>query len=235
MKVARGFFMSRNYCVLTPIPTVLNEIFKKIREREPDWTIQFDPSLTYTDAVRGVRAVRSAMQIEQGQTLPLFSYNVAPCIPYAIERRQYPKDPRPSGTFTLEEAMAVQVKRYKSRQCTIGIPFKLYFGDVVGAKTFEVMYSCDASVDEIKHVVVDLPKIGKFQYNLQWDDLSEVTYSKNDNHYVEVSSTLHVYGEFITLLDITDKLILQIHETINDMRHEDVIFSDKIIKPKINT
>jgi len=228
--------MSRNYCVLTPIPTILSEIFKAIREKEPDWTIQFDPSLTYTDAVRGVRAVRSAMQITEEQTLPLFSYNVAPCIPYAIERRQFPKDPKPEGrTFTLDEAMAVRVKNYRARQCTIGIPFKLYFGDVVGAKTFEVMYSCDASIDEIKHVKVNLPKIGVFQYNLQWDDLAEVTYSKNDNHYVEVSSTLHVYGEFITLIDVESRLILQIHETIRDLRYNDLVFSDKMILPKLDS
>ena len=225
--------MSRNYVVLTPIPTILNKVFQAVKEKEPDWTIQFDPTLSYTEAVRGVRATRSSLQISQEQTLPLFTYNIAPCIPYAIERRQYPRDNRPRPeTFQLDPDFSTEVKRYKSRQCTIGVPFKLYFGDVVGAKTFEVMYSCDASVDEIKHVKVDLPKIGTFQYNLQWDDLSEVTYSKNDNHYVEVSSTLHVYGEFITLLDMTAKMILKIHETIRDINHPDIVFSDKLISSK---
>ena len=225
--------MSRNYIVLTPIPTILNKIFLTIKEREPDWTIQFDPTLSYTEAIRGVRATRSSLQISQEQTLPLFTYNIAPCIPYAIERRQYPKDNRPRPeTFELDPDFTKEVKEYKSRQCTIGVPFKMYFGDVVGAKTFEVMYSCDASIDEIKHVVVELPKFGRFQYNLQWDDLSEVTYNKNDNHFVEVSSTLHVYGEFVTLLDVTAKMILKIHEMIKDLNHPSIVFSDKIILPK---
>ena len=50
---------NRDYIVLSPIPTILNEMFQEFSKREPDWTFMFDPSLTYTDAVRGVRAFQT--------------------------------------------------------------------------------------------------------------------------------------------------------------------------------
>ena len=91
------------------------------------------------------------------------------------------------------------------------------------------MYACDAGLDEVKHVYVDLPRIGKFEYNLLWEDLEQVSYNKEDNHYVEVSSTLHLYGEFVTLLDYKAKPIYTIQETIADLINKSKVYSHKYL------
>lgn len=213
--------------VVTPISLILSEFIKNLKSMEPDWSFQFDPTLTYETSIRGVRAVRSALQIEQKQTLPLFTYNIAPVIPWTMQKKQF--------DYVLDSEISNQYEKIKGRFTSIGISFKIYFGDVVGEKTFESLYVCDASINELKEFTVDLPRVGTFRYWAQWENLEEVTYQKDNNHYTEVSGKLHVYGEMITLLGTKVKTILKIRETLKDLIHPEVTYLQKMIVASVNS
>lgn len=212
------------WTVLTPIPVIMDEILNQIKTIYPDCTFKFDPTLTYEESIKGVRALKSAFDISKEQVFPLMTFTLGVLKPYEIPRKQFPH--ARNNTPPL-----FQGKDYKSRYCSFDVPFKWYYSDIIASKTFEVMFATETSINLVKNVFVDLTDIGTFEYQVIWDfmGLETVAYNKQNNLYMSCDGKFVVTGEFIMLSDLPVKYIEEINLRIRNFVHRtQIIESAKI-------
>lgn len=209
-----------NWTVLTPIPIIMEEILNQIKTLYPDCTFKFDPTLTYEESIKGVRALRSAFDITNEQVFPLMTFTLGVLKPYEIPRKQFPQVRNSTNPL-------FQGKDYKSRYCSFEVPFKWYYSDIIASKTFEVMFATETSINLVKNVFVDLNDIGTFEYQVVWDfmSLESVSYNKQNNLYMSCDSKFTVTGEFVMLSDVPVKYIEEI-----DLRIKNFIYRTKMIE-----
>lgn len=213
-----------NWTVLTPVPLVCNEILNQISVLYPDATYKFDPTLTYEESIRGVRAMRSAFDVTKEQVFPLMTFSLEVLKPYEIMKRHYP---------IQKDIPNLVAKNYKSRHCAFNLNWRWYYSDIVASKTFEVMFCAETSINLVKDVKLSWSGIGDFMYQVVWpyDGLTSVTYNKQDNLYMSIDGTAQVFGEFICLQDMDSKLIGEIDLKIKDFTNRTVIYDSAVIKP----
>lgn len=195
-----------NYHVLTPIPLILKALIDAIKAEFPNWSFQFDPSLTYTEAIKGIRAVRSSMKLSQQKAMPLFTYNTMPLVQSeTLPRKKYP--------FTkLWPIQPGYTPDYKSRNCQMEIPWKLYTKDAVDMNTFQTLFATEATFNySVQKVSVNLPELDPFTYQVFWQPLEANNFNKEDNVFQEVSSSLKIHGEFVVAKDVPLALIQHIN------------------------
>jgi len=199
------------WTVLTPIPLICNEILLGIQGLYPDVSFKFDPTLTYEESVKGVRAMRSAMDVSTEQLFPLFTYNLGVLKPYEVVRKQFPHMRNEVDPF-------FQGKDFKSRYCSFEIPWKWYYSDIIASKTFEVMFATETSINLVKAVTLEFTDIGVFEYQVVWDfmGLESVSYNKTNNLYMSCDGKCLVTGEFIMLADTPVKYIEEIELHIKE-------------------
>lgn len=194
-----------SWTVLTPIPLIFNEVLNGIQNIYPDVTFKFDPSLTYEESIKGVRALRSAFDVSQEQVFPLFTYTLSVLKPYEIPRKQF-------AHKRNELNPIFQGKDYKARQCAFEVPWKWYYSDIIASKTFEVMFATETSINLVKNVHFTFLDIGTFEYQVIWDfmSLESVAYNKQNNLYMSCDGKCTITGEFVMVSDLPLKYIEEI-------------------------
>ncbi len=212
-----------NWTVLTPIPLVMNEILNEIQVLYPDVTFKFDPTLTYEESIKGVRALRSAFDLTNEQVFPLFTYTLGVLKPFEIPRKQFPQTRNTAIPF-------FEGRDFKARYCSFEIPWKWYYSDIIASKTFEVMFATETSINLVKNVFLEWTEIGIFEYQVVWDfmSLENVTYNKQDNLYMSCDGKCTVTGEFVMLSDVPLKYIEEIDLRIKNYTTRTTIEGVKI-------
>jgi hypothetical protein len=209
-----------SWTCLTPIPLVANEILVQIKNLYPDISFKFDPTLTYEESIRGVRAMRSAFDVTKEQVFPLLTYSMTVLKPYTYKRHQYPmkKD--------LTDPQHPIAHEYKSRHCAFDINWKIYYSDIIGMKTFEVMFSTETSFNLVQNVTLNMNEIGHFEYQVVWDweGLAGNAYNKQDNLYMSCDGVAKVFGEFVMAKNVDSRLIAQINLQVGDFVNHNMIW-----------
>lgn len=198
-----------NWTCLTPIPLVANAVLEGIKKLYPDVNFKFDPTLTYEESIKGVRAMRSSFDVTKETVFPLMTFSLTQLLPYTIMRKQFPVQK------VIPDGIA---KEYKSRFCAFDLNWKWYYSDIIASKTFEVMFATETSINLVKDVTLNMNDIGQFEYQVvwPWEGLSAVTYNKKDNLYMSCDGTAKVMGEFVMGSDVPSKLIKQINLSVNN-------------------
>lgn len=200
-----------NWTVLTPLPLIMNELLNGIKTLYPDVSFKFDPTLSYEESIKGVRALRSAFDISNQQVFPLFTYTMNVLKPYEIPRKQFPQKRNIAGDV-------FQGVDYKSRYCSFEVPWKWYYSDIIASKTFEVMFATETSINLVKEVSLTFNDIGVFEYQVVWGfmGLESVSYNKQDNLYMSCDGKCNITGEFIMVSDLPLKYIQEINTRIKN-------------------
>jgi hypothetical protein len=189
----------------------MDELLNNIQGIYPDVTFKFDPTLTYEESIKGVRALRSAFDITNQQVFPLFTYTLGVLKPYEVPRKQFPYSRNTPNPF-------FEGKDYKARYCSFEIPWKWYYSDIIASKTFEVMFATETSINLVKNIFLEFTDIGTFEYQVVWDfmGLENVSYNKQDNLYMSCDGKCTITGEFIMLSDTPIKFIQEIQAKLNN-------------------
>lgn len=219
-----------SWTVLTPIPLVMNELLNEIQKLYSDVTFKFDPTLTYEESLRGVRALRSAFDLTNEQVFPLYTYTLNVLKPFEIVRKQFPHRRNTENPL-------FQGKDYKARYCSFDVPWRWYYSDIVASKTFEVMFATETSINLIKNLFLDFNDIGTFEFQVMWDftSLDSVTYNKKDNLYMACDGKCTITGEFIMLSDVPTKYIEEIHLRVKNYVSRTQIINQATITPSGTT
>lgn len=201
--------------VLTPIPLILDQLFIDMKVRYPTADFKLDPNLAYVSSVSGLRSLRHSLDITNYSVFPLFVFNRTNLIPYPENRRRFQVLNRNLGLGTAV--------KYTMKNLTCDIMFKVFSQDVIFADTFEIMYGLVESVNNIKSFTVTLPEIGNFDFYIEWDQLDETEYNKEDNLYISKSfkatltGSFFVYDESAAALNIIETIrakILNFHNVV---------------------
>ena len=211
--------------IITPIVLVLNSLFEKIKEFYPGVTFQFDPSLTYVEAIRGLRAIRSAMELDTTDVFPLLTWSRGTLVRQDEKqaRLHFPANKRVGDG---------EADQFKFRNCKFEFLFKFYDTDTVMNDSFEVRYCTDDSFNNVRSFSVNLPEVGDFNYQVMWDDLSEIEYSKDDNNYIAVAGSATIMGPFMIMTDAPAALIEQINLSVREFNNN--VLSDTTIPETVS-
>jgi hypothetical protein len=196
----------------------MNSFLSAIQGVISDCSFKFDPSLTYEESIRGLRAIRSSLPISQEQVFPLFTYSLGPIKKYQQGRRQFPIQ-KSADPLTDPHA-----KDFISRICEFDITWKMYYSDIINFTTFEIFYMVEKSVNDVKEITVTLPELGDFRYFITWKDVDQVEYHKQDNLYISAGGTCTMVGELLIGLDPPLSLITEINA-----RLKDGVYTDKVL------
>jgi hypothetical protein len=207
--------------VLTPIPLILNQLFTDMKLRYTDAEFKFDPNMGYVEAMSGLRSLRHSLDVTSFNVFPMFVFNRTNLVPVSDFNRRFQPIKKDIGLGT-----AVQ---YYMKVLQCDIMFKVFSKDVIFSDTFEIMYGSVESVNKIKSFTVDLPEIGNFDFYIDWDQLDESEYNKQDNLYISKSFKATLKGSFFVVdesaLDL--KIIKTIKARILDFHHQ--VLSDLTI------
>lgn len=205
--------------VVTPTAVVLMAMFNAMRERYPNLTIQFDPSLSYETSIQQVRTVRSSKQITEDTLFPLFTFKKEVMKPFEGNRRFQLPSHRIGDTA---DALS-----FLCRPCEFNLVFQHYESDMIMYDTFEIMYLNKAAYNQVQEFTVTLPIIGDFKFFLIWSDLDSVEHSIEDNRYIMTSGMVTVRGHFLVMQEVPDPLIEHINLVISDYK-DTVLYSGTV-------
>lgn len=194
--------------VLTPIPLILDQLFTDMKVRYPAADFKFDPSMEYIKTVSGLRALRHSLSITDYSIFPLFVFNRTNLIPPSDFNRRFIALTKDTGLGTAVEYSV------KVMQCDL--MFKVFSKDVIFSDTFEIMYGVIESVNKIKSFTVTLPDVGDYTFYIEWDQLDEGEYNKEDNLYISKSFKATLKGSFFVVDEtaLDRKIIKTIHARI---------------------
>jgi hypothetical protein len=207
--------------VLTPVSLVLDQLFTDMKVRYPTAAFKLDPNLTYVNSVSGLRALRHSLNLTNYSVFPLFVFNRTNLIPSQDFNRRF-------QVLNRDLDLGTAVK-YTMKNLTCEIMFKVFSQDVIFADTFEIMYGMVESVNSIKSFTVTLPEIGDFSFYIEWNQLDETEYNKEDNLYISKSFKAILKGSFF----VYDETAASLHiiETIRAriLNYHNIVLSDLTI------
>lgn len=208
--------------VLTPIPLIMNQILVDIKGVYPDISYKFDPTMSYEETIRGLRAIRSSLPISNEQVFPLMTYSLGPISPTQIGRRNFP---------IRKDIPNLRADQFIARMSQFDLMWKFYYSDLINFTTWEVMWMADMAINKIKEVSVAMPVIGNFRYFIVWDKVEGITFNKQDNLYMEATGKATVTGEMIIGQDLPTPLINEINVWFKDFKQHSLVYDHMKITP----
>ncbi|NRA76868.1 MAG: hypothetical protein HRU18_01560 [Pseudoalteromonas sp.] len=209
--------------VVTTAGAVISEFKQMIVEEMPGLSTVFDKDLSYETALK-----KWLKENPEGENpIPLFAYNRT--ISNYGDRGLQRRGRRFTGVLKLEQGVA----KYSVYQGEFFINFMYVTQSMEEVEKFEVAYYGAEGVGKTTKVTVTMPKLGDFDYFLEYNDLDDIQIEKEGVFYKAIIGTVKVRGMYFTFKGQSG-LIKEIRSRIitsNNIprREEKEVLSDCII------
>lgn len=194
---------------ITNISLILDKFLTDLKA-ETDNAIHpvFDPTLTYEESIKGIRALRSSFQVQENTVYPLFAFN----------RRPIVKSDDIVRVFNAKSAVDsnLEVDKFKFFWGEFEFLFKYIVKNPTDIEEFEILYGMEEHIGKRKVITPNLPVVGDMEFYVTWNKLEELEFNKENNIYISAGSSAKISGRFILMEDTPKKIIERINLYVKD-------------------
>jgi hypothetical protein len=197
------------YTNITNITYILDKFLTDLKSEANDVLHPvFDPSLTYEESIRGIRALRSSFQVQENTVYPLLAFNRRPLVKSDIIPRLF--------NAKGETDSNSEVDKYKFFWGEFEFLFKYIVKNPTDIEEFEILYGMEEHIGNIKVIPAVFPIVGEVEFYVSWNKLEELEFNKENSIYVAAGSSAKVSGRFILIEDTPEKIIEEINLYVKD-------------------
>ena len=199
--------------VISTVTHVLLAFEDLVRYEIPECYVVYDEELSYETAIRGMMAKGNFDETDRPE-IPLFAYNRT-----SLRKSQLGIGGRADNyeaPFKLPDGRTLT---YVPLNGEFEINFMFITKSMEVAEKFEVTYLSDTGISGTKNIQVDMDTLGVFNYYVNYGELTDKQFQKDDVYYKAILGTVVVRGFFFTFSSEA-KVIHEIRERIYALRSD---------------
>jgi hypothetical protein len=193
----------------------LDAFLGEIKAIHTEFSIVFDPEMTYETSVHGYRTVNRSLDLSR-ETFPLLAFTRSNVIPLEQASRQFHEliyNMEVAPELGQYEGLSDGAFPYRWRWSQFNVQFKLIANDINYMETFEILYVNRKAINQILEFTIDYPIFQKFRYFTRWSEATDaLTFNKEGSLYVALDFLVTVFGVTIVMEELPKPLILFIKE-----------------------
>lgn len=190
---------------ITPLAIVLKGLTEAVRGKMPSLSFIFDSTLSYQESVRGQRALRSAMSLEEKSQFPLFGFSRTVLQPLA--QSVYRSTTTSPVRLSVPEQTIDKVKDIYALNGQFDLLFRIYARDIAQLETIELLYATKAAITNVVDFDVHIPWLEgatqitqspNWNYRIQWHPLDDFVAQHDPFLTFSVAGRATVNGTFLS-------------------------------------